>query len=263
MSCILLRVCSLFWKEFEHSEKYCSKTKTDSPEKITTVVKKFEINLQYFTNDTSDSKLSEETVYSIEPINLLTIFFFSDTDIILASSQVLFDNKFLTSASPVSEINSKFSDTGSTKQNSISSEKNCFSENSIFPTIAAQRPPPSPIPVASAITAANASRPIGIPDPSDLDPPYPLQLPPLTNTVAGKSKSFKHRKSTDPIFCDQQTISALQKKIIELITSANLLDLKTTSDISSDTISLLYPRLSSILYSSSSADDILNCESKS
>ena len=62
--------------------------------------------------------------------------------------------------------------------------------------------------------------------------------------------------------CDKQTTSALQSKIDESPTSSNLLDLKTLSDISSGTFSLLHPQLSSSLYSTSFFDDIFICESK-
>ena len=54
----------------------------------------------------------------------------------------------------------------------------------------------------------------------------------------------------------------MQNEIDEASTSANLLDLKTASDFGSQTFSLLYPKLSSSLYSTSSVDDILTCESE-
>ena len=82
----------------------------------------------------------------------------------------------------------------------------------------------------------------------------------LSLKLARKLKSFKHRKSLDGIFCDNQTTSALRNKIDEPFTSANLPDLETASDKSSEQFSLLYPKLSSNFYSTSSVDDILNYE---
>ena len=59
-----------------------------------------------------------------------------------------------------------------------------------------------------------------------------------------------------------QTTSALEIKFDEPSTSALLPDLKTASDISSEIVSLLCPKLTSSLYCTSSLDDILICESK-
>ena len=214
--------------------------------------------MKYFKNYTSDLNTSDEIVYCIEPINPVTINYVSDTDVILDSS----DNKNLLSAPPISETNSKFSDTGPTVQTSSNSEKlNSFFKNSKTPTAAAQRPPISLIPLAPAIIPLNIPGTIHIPDPSDIDPPFPLPLPPLTKTVARKSDSFKHRKSIDAAFCDKQTTFALKIKIKEPSTSAKLPDLKTAYDICSETFSLLYLKISSSLYSTSSFDDFWDCES--
>ena len=111
------------------------------------------------------------------------------------------------------------------------------------------------------ITPANTPRLIDIPDPSDIDP-FSKPSPHFTRFVAKKSKSFKLRKSIDGTFCDKQTTFALQNKIVERFTSEKLPDLKTTSDISSETFSLPCPELSSSVYSTSSVDDIVICESE-
>ena len=73
-------------------------------------------------------------------------------------------------------------------------------------------------------------------DTSDIDPPFPLPPPPLTKTVARESKiSDQFTKSIYATFCVKQTTSALQIKMNEPSASANLIGLKTTSDISSET----------------------------
>ena len=111
------------------------------------------------------------------------------TDVILHSS----GKKKLPSAPPISETNSKLIGTGSTVQTLSNTEKpNSSSGNSKSPTVAAQSPPLSPIPVAPAINPAKTRRPIHIPDPSDIDPPFPLPPPRLIETVARKSKSFSY-----------------------------------------------------------------------
>ena len=140
-----------------------------------------EINLKYSTIDTSDSNTSEETVYCIEPIYPVTNIFFSDTDVILDSPPDSSDSNILPSAPPVLELNSKFMDTESTVQTTSSFAKfNSSTENSNTPTVAAQRPPVSPIPVAAAITRAQNPKPNHIPDPTHYDSPF--QLPPPTFT---------------------------------------------------------------------------------
>ena len=217
--------------------------------------------MKCFKTGTPDSCFSEETVYCIEPINLVTNNSFGGTDVILDSSSDSSDKSNLPSALPVSELNSKFIDTVSTAQTSRNYEKtNSSSENSITLTVAAQRPPLSPILAAAAITPANTPRLIHIPDPSHIDLPFPLPPPLFTKLVIRKSNSFEHRKSFDATFCDKQTTSDLQKKD-EPSTSINLPDLKTVSDMRSETFSLLYPKLSSNLYFTCSVEDNLNCES--
>ena len=47
---------------------------------------KIDINLKYFTIDTSDSNTSAANVHCTEPINPVTNYFFSNTDVILDSS---------------------------------------------------------------------------------------------------------------------------------------------------------------------------------
>ena len=101
------------------------------------------------------------------------------------------------------------------------------------PTVAAQRRPVSPIPVAPVNTPTNTPRANFITDPSDNDPSFPIPPPLLIKTVARKSKSFKHRTSIDPTFCDKQSTSALQNKLDEPFTYAIQPDMKTTSDNSS------------------------------
>ena len=114
------------------------------------------------------------------------------------------DNKKLPSTPPVSEVNSKFIDAASTVRTASSSEKfNSSAEKLITPTVPAQKPPLSPIPVAPAINIASTHRPIHIPDPFDIEPLFPLPPPHFTEIVARKSKSFKHRESIDAIFCDK------------------------------------------------------------
>ena len=112
------------------------------------------------------------------------------------SSPDLFEKDYLPSAPPVSKKNSKFIDTGSTIQTSIISESKLFLlKNKKNSSVTAQRLL-SPIPVPPPITWAITFRPIHIPDTSDIDPPpFPILSPPLTETVARKSKSFNHRKS--------------------------------------------------------------------
>ena len=99
-----------------------------------------------------------------------------------------------------------------------------------------------------------------MPDPSDIDPIFPLPSPHLTKTVAREWKSSKFRKSIDATFCYKQTTFDLQVKINEPSLFTNLRDLKFASDTSSETLSLLYLKLSSSLYSTYSVDDILNWE---
>ena len=112
------------------------------------------------------------------------------------------------------------------------------------------------------MTPVTTPRPIHFLDASDIDPPlFSLPLSPLTKTVARKSKSFK-QKSFDGALCDKPYTSALQNKIDEPSTSTNPPDLKTASDLSTETFSLLFPKLSSSLYSTSSVDDFLNYESQ-
>ena len=65
------------------------------------------------------------------------------------------------------------------------------------------------------MTPAITPRPILVPDPTDIDPLFPLPPPLLTETVARESKPCKHRKSKDATFCDRPTTSALQIKIDE------------------------------------------------
>ena len=86
--------------------------------------------------------------------------------------------------------------------------------------------------VAPVITLQQTFVPVS----SDRDlSPFPLLPSHLTGTVAGKSKSFKHRKSIDGTLCDESTTSALQDKIIEPFTSVNAHNLKTASGLSSET----------------------------
>ena len=100
-------------------------------------------------------------------------------------------------------------------------------------------------------------------DPSDIDSPlFPLTPQRLTRTVARESKSFNQRKSSEATLCDLPTTSFFQNKIDELSTSANPPTLKTASDLSHETISLLIKKLSSILYSTPSVDVFLQSESK-
>ena len=114
--------------------------------------------------------------------------------------------------------NPKFIDTGSNVKAQSKSENLISSgEISIPPTVAAQRLPLSSIPVAPAITPVITPRHIHICDPSDIDLPFPLPPLPLTKTVARKSKSFKHRKSIDAIFCDKQNTSVVQKNLNQLL----------------------------------------------
>ena len=156
-----------------------------------------------------------------------------------------------------------FRDTGFIVQKSSNSEKfNFSSENppTVTPTVTVQRPPLSSMPVALAITPAITHKPIHIPNPSDIDLP-PILLP-LTKSGPRKSKSFKRRKSIDAKICDNPTTSALQNKIDEPYTSVHPTHLKTASDLSSETFSLLYRKLSSTLNSTSSVDGCLKYESK-
>ena len=153
------------------------------------------------------------------------------------------------------EKKSNFIDTGSTVQTPGNSEKvNSSSENSITPTLVAQRSLQSKIAVALAFAPAITPRTIHILDPSDIDPPFSIPPPVLTETVARRSKSFNHQNSIDATFCDKQTTFALENGIDEPSNSSNLPYLKTASDFSSKTFSLSYPKLSSILYSASSVD---------
>ena len=219
--------------------------------------------MKFFTNDTSHSIISDENVSCIEPIKPVTNNFSSGTDVILGSSPYSSGENTLPPAPPLSGIYSKFIDTGSTVQTTCSSEKLISStESSITLTVGAQRLPLSSIPVVLAITLAYTPILIHYPDPLDIDTPLPLPPPPLTKFVARNSKIFKHRKSIDATFCEKQTTPALQNKIDEPSTSANILDFKTASDITSETFFLLYPNLSSRLSSTSSIDGNLNCESK-
>ena len=184
--------------------------------------------------------------------------FLSATDVILDSSPDSSDNNILPSVSPVSEVNSKFLDTGSTVQSSSNSEiVNSSVENSSTPTVTVERPALSPIPVALVIT----SRPIQILNPSD-EGLLPILLSPQsrTETEARKQKACKHWKPFDATFCDEPNTSALRNKIDE--TSVNVPDLKKDSDNNSETFSMLYPKLSSGLSSTSFMDVFLNGESK-
>ena len=117
ISCILLsRFCYLLWKKLQHSGRNPSKAETENLKTITFVVKlikllensEIEINLQYFTIDTSDSNTSEDTVYCIEPISPVTNIFFSDTDENLDSSPDSSDNSNLPPGPPVLEKKSVF-----------------------------------------------------------------------------------------------------------------------------------------------------------
>ena len=82
-----------------------------------------------------------------------------------------------------------------------------------------------------------------------------------TKTVGRISKSFLHRKSFDAKTCDQPTTSALHNKVDEPPTSANKSKLETASDLTSEILSLLYPKLSSSLFCTSFVHDFLTCES--
>ena len=166
-------------------------------------------------------------MFCIELTNPVTNNLFSDTDVILDSSPDSSEIKYLSFAPPVSEIISKCIGTGSTVQSSSKPEKMfSSSENSITPTVAAQRFPLSRTPMAPAITQANTPRPIHLLDPSDIDPPLPLPPPLLTNTLVRKSQSFKHRKTIDATICGKQTISALRNENAESTFSANLPDVR-------------------------------------
>ena len=127
------------------------------------MILKTEINLKYFTGDTSDSNTSEETVYCKEPKNPVSNKFFSDTNVILDSTPDSSDDNNLPFAPTIWAKNSKFINTESTVQISSKCKKfNSSIENSIGPTLANRRLPLSPIPVAPAITPANTPRPLHI-----------------------------------------------------------------------------------------------------
>ena len=74
------------------------------------------------------------------------------------------------------------------------SEKKTISsaENSITHTLAPQKLPLLPRPVAPAITLAKTPRPVHIPIRLILILFFTLPLPPLTKTVVRKSKSFEN-----------------------------------------------------------------------
>ena len=123
-----------------------------------------------------------------------------------------------------------------------------------------QRPPLIPILVAPAITPASTPQPMHIPDPPDSDrPPFPSQPPPLAENVLRKTKSFNHRKSFDATLCRRPTKPTLQSITDEPSTFTIETNLKTASDLRSETIFALYPKLSSSLFSTSSIYDYLNC----
>ena len=138
--------------------------------------------MKFFKIDTSDSNTSEETVYYTEIIAPVKIISFSDTHLLREESPDSTDNNNLPSARRISEINSKFIDTGSTVETSINSDPiNSSSENLILSTVTVQNPPQSPIPVAPAITPAINRIPIHDPDLSEVDA-LPFPLPPLQLT---------------------------------------------------------------------------------
>ena len=127
----------------------------------------------------------------------------------------------------------------------------------------AQRPSISPKLLTLAITPAITSRSTYSTDHSDkISPPILLPLSPIIGTVAWKPNSFKHRHSFDATPCDKPTISVLQNKNDEHFNFAKTFNLKTAPDISSETVSLLSPILSSSLLTTSSAKKILKCESE-
>ena len=101
-----------------------------------------------------DSNTSDGTVYTHKPNIPVTIISFSDTGVFLDSSSYLSENRSSTSAPPVSEINLKTIDTGSTGQTSAIAEKlTSSSQNLINSSIIVQGPPPlPPIPLAPSIT---------------------------------------------------------------------------------------------------------------
>ena len=203
-------------------------------------------------------------MYFIETINPVAIYFFSDTDLILDSSPDSTENFKTSSAPPVSEVNSKLIPTGSTVQTVNSSEKFLSSSEIVISSIIlVQRPPLSSELVAPAITPVTITRPIHSPGRSNKDPPLiPLRPPANTDIVARKTEPFKHRKSVEATSSDKPTSSSLQNKIDKLSTSATVLDLKTASDSSSETFSLLYPKVISVFHSTSSVDGFLSCESE-
>ena len=75
-----------------------------------------EVNLNYLKTDCSDLNTSEETVYFIEHINPVTIFFFFDLRRKHGFICGIIENSNSISAPPVSETITKVSDTGSTIQ---------------------------------------------------------------------------------------------------------------------------------------------------
>ena len=136
-------------------------------------------------------------------------------------------------------MNSMFVDTGSTVETSGNNEKfTSSSENLMNTSPAVQRPPLSQIPLASVVTPVITSRSFNVPDPFDIDPTlFPLSSPPLTKSVASKSKTFKYRKSFDATLNDKRSTSALQNKPDEPSISKNVPCLKPASHLSSGTFS--------------------------
>ena len=79
--------------------------------------------MKSFTIMTSDSNVSEDTIYCKKPINPVTNILFSNTDVILGLSPGSSDKNSLPSPPSVSEINSKSIDNWSTVQIPSNSEK--------------------------------------------------------------------------------------------------------------------------------------------
>ena len=126
--------------------------------------------MKFFKTENSDLNTSDQTVYVLEPIRPVTSFLFCDTDVILDSSPDIIEYNKLTSAPPISAINSKSIDTGPTVQTSTSSEEFTSSSEILINTfVNVQRLPLSPVLVALVITPNTTFRPIQINYPSDRD----------------------------------------------------------------------------------------------
>ena len=135
--------------------------------------------------------------------------------------------------------------------------------------VTVQRQPLSPMPVAPATIASITPRLNHIPDPSDMDPPpIPLSPPPLTKTVAKKFLYpfiiFQTPKAIGRFknILWQNYHFSCAKKFNEPVTFINTPNVESGFDISSDTISPLFPSSSSSFLSTSSVEGFLNCESE-